>query len=489
MKPFFERNRFHLENDDLFQKFSPEKTNSSVEVNNISSSLSPLALPSLNLDQSISSIESFAPTYKRRKVIRNILLNSSTTDLESISNDTPLSSPGLDLPVSASPIHLSTPQPKIAQCSPKASQPTDKPKLLSESPLLPENPEQLQVTAKTESSGTQIPTNVEPSQPTLNTHNTSMSKNTALRCMCKQRCGSRKCPCKKEGNTCQGECHPGRQCINVTQQLVAFINLTDTANELSAQKENCWVKVGTVNLTFDDQDALKNRSHKWLNDNHITAAQNLLKSQHPHINGLQPPVLQITQTFEVHCSKPFVQILNMSQNHWITVSTIGCAPGIVKVYDSMHLRLPSSLKQIIADLMFHKGRNIKVQYINMQNQIGLNDCGLFAIASAAAICHDIDPSKVDFCQKDMREHLTNSFEQGQLLPIPTKQLTEQRMETYAVETVKIYCLCRQINDKNRQMVECTYCKNWFHLDCLKVPKNVIANKTVPWYCKSCCVYN
>ena len=81
-----------------------------------------------------------------------------------------------------------------------------------------------------------------------------------------------------------------------------------------------------------------------MNDNHITVAQYLLKKQHPEIKGLQPPTLQYTQTFDVHHNHEFVQCLNLANNHWIMVSTIGCVPGVINVYDSLHLRLLTSLR-------------------------------------------------------------------------------------------------------------------------------------------------
>ena len=40
------------------------------------------------------------------------------------------------------------------------------------------------------------------------------------------------------------------------------------------------------------------------------------------------------------------QILNLGRSHWNTVSTIGCKPAQVKVYDSLHMNLTSSEKKL-----------------------------------------------------------------------------------------------------------------------------------------------
>ena len=45
----------------------------------------------------------------------------------------------------------------------------------------------------------------------------------------------------------------------------------------------------------------------WLDDEHISAAHDLLQQQHPNVSGLQSSTLQYTRTFDVHKDKPFVQ--------------------------------------------------------------------------------------------------------------------------------------------------------------------------------------
>ena len=72
---------------------------------------------------------------------------------------------------------------------------------------------------------------------------------------------------------------------------------------------------------------------EWLDDAIITAAQYSLKSQHPAIGGLQPPVLATKLAMKPQTGE-FVQILNIQRNHWMLVSTVGCQMGHVNVYDS-----------------------------------------------------------------------------------------------------------------------------------------------------------
>ena len=74
---------------------------------------------------------------------------------------------------------------------------------------------------------------------------------------------------------------------------------------------------------------------KWLCDYIIHASQMLLKNTHPNVGGLQNPLLAVNFSMEP-CQKEF---MNLNNNHWITVSTIGCSTSSINVYDSMHLKL------------------------------------------------------------------------------------------------------------------------------------------------------
>ena len=78
------------------------------------------------------------------------------------------------------------------------------------------------------------------------------------------------------------------------------------------------------------------QSNSWLNDSLINAGMNLLKSAYPHVQGMQECMLSDTLNFEP--LNDFVQILNCTRNHWICISTVGCQPGKVNVFDSMRHR-------------------------------------------------------------------------------------------------------------------------------------------------------
>ena len=57
----------------------------------------------------------------------------------------------------------------------------------------------------------------------------------------------------------------------------------------------------------------------------INCCQTVLKQQYPHIGGLQNTCLGDTLTYIIETGE-FVQVMNESVSHWITVSNIGCIP-------------------------------------------------------------------------------------------------------------------------------------------------------------------
>ena len=53
----------------------------------------------------------------------------------------------------------------------------------------------------------------------------------------------------------------------------------------------------------------------------------------------------------------FVQILNLSGVHWITISTIGCSPGDINIFDSLPtIDLPKRAKEQIAAIVHLRGK-------------------------------------------------------------------------------------------------------------------------------------
>ncbi|CAH3184903.1 unnamed protein product, partial [Porites evermanni] len=70
----------------------------------------------------------------------------------------------------------------------------------------------------------------------------------------------------------------------------------------------------------------------WLNCDIIHMAQVLLHEAKPSIEGFQRPTLGPARNFDV-VSAEFIQLLHTGNDHWVCISSIGCVPGYVNLYD------------------------------------------------------------------------------------------------------------------------------------------------------------
>ena len=190
-------------------------------------------------------------------------------------------------------------------------------------------------------------------------------------------------------------------------------------------------------------------SNTWLDDRVIDLGQAMLKTQHPQTGGLQPVILAQKLAFTPQ-TEEFVQILNINENHWIAISTIGCHPATINVYDSLHGRLPPYAKRVIADLLQSPEPEITINYMDVQWQSNGHDCGLFALANTVMSCNAMNPTKFTLDQGRMRKHLADCFKTGRLSVFPIRG-QQRKISSPHVEIYQIYCICRAPDDGSQMM--------------------------------------
>ena len=225
--------------------------------------------------------------------------------------------------------------------------------------------------------------------------------------------------------------------------------------------------------------------YEWLNDKVITASQEILAQQFPHVGGLQPPTLQEVRGFRVH-SGEFVQIINVSNMHWCVVSTVDCEPGEVKVYDTMYRTVQKCTIPIIAGLLDCQLPSLKIHMMDVGRQSNGSDCGVLSIAIAYDLCSGEDPSTAVYEHSRIREHLKTSLETCSLSRFPIRR-ARTGAGVIATKVVSLHCTCRmpEDDDPTNPYAECTSCKLWYHRACANIPDAVFEDETVDWKCKTC----
>ena len=262
--------------------------------------------------------------------------------------------------------------------------------------------------------------------------------------------------------------------VNKNDPIVLNEKKSPTKNPHRTRK---WID--DLHLLQEDQQIILSHT-AWINDRIIDACQCLLR-QHVEndlgASGFQSVCLGEVMYFSVE-QKQFIQILNTGHSHWVTISTIGTYP-VVYVYDSMYDVASSHLRAQIACLLMAQQAEITITFVDVKKQIGSYDCGLYAIAYATALAHGCDPGGHHYYQEKLRSHLKKCLLNRRLSLFPHK-LVHPSDSFQSVEKVAVYCLCRMPEIPGLDMIECTKCKEWYHLDvCVKVPTTSF-KRNVDW---------
>ena len=228
----------------------------------------------------------------------------------------------------------------------------------------------------------------------------------------------------------------------------------------------------------------------WIGDDHIDHCQGLLLKQFPATKGLQNRMLFGTHD-ACNVGAPdgeFLQILNMSGTHWLCASTVGCDPGIINLFDSLYTG--STTPQLLNELarMIHTDSpEMIINWQQCSKQVGGNDCGLFALAFATALCHGLNPSSFFFSQGFMHAHLQKCMTEGKMTMFPGRSTSRPRCKKSI--RVPLFCHCRMPNDTRLKMIACAICSEWFHDACEKVPESAWSDRKASFTCKNCLKWN
>lgn len=266
---------------------------------------------------------------------------------------------------------------------------------------------------------------------------------------------------------------------NVYTYILSFIEYIDLTTKMYANREQrYWIK----DFSLYASDRLSLLSGDWLSDAIINCAQNLLKEQYPLVGGLQSTTLGYTLSYTIERGE-FVQIINVRDSHWVTISNIGCKPDYINVYDSLPYKdISYRAKQQISALIHSAAKEITLNFPPVQCQRGGSDCGLFAIAFAVTLCTGFNPSDLQYNQASFRSHLRGCIENKCISPFPCTMLAKKRQDKEIHQVVPFYCICRQ--PEGGKMAECTTCGDWFHEECVELPDNIELDD-VEWFCPTC----
>lgn len=149
----------------------------------------------------------------------------------------------------------------------------------------------------------------------------------------------------------------------------------------------------------------------------IHEAQTILQQVKSSIWGFQQPTFRPIRQFDI-MTGDFILILNINNNHWVCVSSIGCPPGHLNLMDSLTKQVISKeLQELVQALL---GPNFQgIFNIPVQQQMNASDCGVFAIAYATCLVYGQNPCTVIFDIPTKRQHLHRCLRAEMMQLFPT----------------------------------------------------------------------
>ena len=133
---------------------------------------------------------------------------------------------------------------------------------------------------------------------------------------------------------------------------------------------------------------------KWLNDRVINAAAKILKEECPLVGGLYDTALAARYGYP-EASSLFVQFININNYHWVVASNLLSSLYLMLIYDSLtdifyrtdreEIRYPVEVEISICQCLRLPCR-FDIGVVDVQQQTGGNDCGVFAICFASLLC-------------------------------------------------------------------------------------------------------
>lgn len=239
-------------------------------------------------------------------------------------------------------------------------------------------------------------------------------------------------------------------------------------------------------LSKSDMDTVRTPTG-WLNDNVISASQQILAQQFPRVEGLEPPAIQQIPAFTIHTGE-FVQVINIDNLHWCVVSTVGCLSGDVKVFDTKFRKLRSSTRQIIVSLLWTDSASLHIQMMDVNLQTNSYDCGPLCIAVAYDLCSGNNPLEVVYDETKLRKHLETSLVNCHFASRFPIERTRLSVGVKSTIDIPLYCTCRlpETEDPDNHYAKCKSCEGWFHQKCQDIPDKVFEkNSRVDWFCIQC----
>ena len=206
----------------------------------------------------------------------------------------------------------------------------------------------------------------------------------------------------------------------------------NNAVQLETNLESNLFWIQNLNLTHQDKSLIQDVGE--LNDKIVDAAVTLLRKQFPLVDGLDSPVLSETADGFCYSAHQCVQIhFDRARHHWVTSATTRMR---VELADSIFSRkLSATLCTQLRQKYSSDSNPLSVYIIPVDQQTNSIDCGVYAIANAVEFLFEDGNPESTFNSEEMRQHLIQCLEAGQMTPFPKSQKKRKGRKAQTLEVI------------------------------------------------------
>lgn len=225
--------------------------------------------------------------------------------------------------------------------------------------------------------------------------------------------------------------------ISLNHYKKSFLSTNCKTNVSNIDSNEILISDSENELYFLDNRIPNLGENEWLSDSHIDNLLIHLKTLYPNVTyyynyKLSKDLLDLERTgkhisINFENTKNLIIILNVNNEHWITVTNIEIEKDIeatrIFVYDSLNnSNYLKGLKPLFR-LMYP---NEHYKYVNLVKikkefqQKGSSDCGLFALAYAKTLSENEQPAFVNYDQDQLRYEY-NRFLETKTYNLPIKE--------------------------------------------------------------------
>ena len=116
----------------------------------------------------------------------------------------------------------------------------------------------------------------------------------------------------------------------------------------------------------------------------------------------------------------------------------------MNLYDSMTTppTEDGSIVQQACTILKSNKSLINLNVMNVRQQVGGTDCGVFAIAMATDLCFGVDPCRVNYLQENLRPHLESCYESGRICRFSSvdRVVASGIHRIHQTVSINIYCV-------------------------------------------------